>query len=162
MVGQTPEVPREIIRETGEPELFRRGNNTLGKQFLIMSRQIVVELGTPRPPVLLCDRTLLDHWCYTLALFPEFDDPVTRRIWDDFVAEYLKTYDLVFYLPSEFPPANDGVREGDLQFQRDIDEMIRAKLASGNPTGVIEVRGTLDGRVEQCNLHIERLLNGEE
>jgi hypothetical protein len=155
---QTPEVPREIITEAGDPHFFRRGKNTLSRQLHILVRQIDIERTIDGPQVLICDRTLLDHWAYTLALFPRFGDAIIRRIWGDFVIKYLqRSYGVIFYLPIEFLARDDGVREDNMDFQQKIDTLIQHHLERA---GVIfvTVHGSLKRREKMCLDEIKRHL----
>ena len=156
--ASTPEVPRQIADEVGEPEFFRRGNNTLVRQFSIIARQLLVEVSVSPRVVLLCDRTLLDHWCYTLELFPTVEDEKGRRVWDALVQNYLSGYDMLFYVPIEFSVVNDGVREGEEKFQLEIDALIREKLNATHLPYEI-VGGTLEERAVYCERQIRGRLD---
>ncbi|SRR6266851_1568532 len=152
-VEVTPEIPRQIVEETGDPSFFRRGENTIIRQLCIITRQIVVEMSAAGVDVLLCDRTLLDHWCYTIALHGNLGDSRGRRVWGNTVQAYLTGYDMVFYVPVEFPVLDDGVREDDSKFQREIDDVLRTQLES---MGVLYdvVRGSVAERVTYCEARI--------
>jgi len=161
-VSTTPEVPREILAEAKDPHFFRQGNNKLSRQFLIIARQILVDQKALGVDVELCDRTLLDHWCYTLALFDDFDDPLTRSIWSRFVMTYQRRYQLLLYLPIEVLPLDDGVREGDVEFQRKIDILITKYLKEENFAFHI-IRGSVAQRADHCeSLILARLRNPAE
>jgi len=69
--------------------------------------------------------------------------------------------DFVFYIPVEFPLEKDGVREEDIQFQKDVDNEIRNLLNHFYVTGGIEnsvihfhleymiITGSIENRIEQ-------------
>ena len=58
----TPEVPRMICETVNDKEYFRRGNNSLLKQSLILLGQLVIEEQSQKNVnVQICDRTLFDQ-----------------------------------------------------------------------------------------------------
>jgi len=125
------EIPRTICDTVGNPEFFRRGNNSLLKQTLILLGQASLEcrLARTQNSICLCDRTILDHWAYTIALAsddPEFN--ACRLVFESFLRAHMSVYDLVFLLRPEFPPVDDGTRESDAAFQQSIDAIIIDKL----------------------------------
>ena len=99
--------------------------------------------------ILLCYRTVLDHWCYTLALFPDFADGATVHAWQNLVKSCQSTYDFIVYIPPEVKAHDDGVREGDTNFQEQIDVIIRAQLRVFE-TSYETVAGTVKERIERC------------
>jgi len=162
VVHQTPEVPREIIDEVKDASFFRRGNNSLIRQFLILARQIAVETDHHDVEVLLCDRTLVDHWAYTVAQFhPSLQDDVGAMAWSKFVRAHQASYGLRFYVPIEFAVKDDGVREGDLEFQHSIDCAIHAQLDE-SALAYHVVRGGIEERVLACADLIKGRLRGDQ
>lgn len=148
---KTPEVPREICDLVSDAEFFRRGRNSILKQLSIMLGQVVREAEYDREgiDVVICDRSLIDHWAYTHVLFGQggWTERVNDVI-DRFVGEYSRTYDHVVYVPIEFPPYDDGTREGEVQFQHDVDtELVhlldRYGLERDSLTGDIQSRTAL-------------------
>lgn len=130
---QSLEVPRLICESVGDPEFFRRGKNSLTKQCMILLGQASQDclLARSGATVHLFDRTLLDHWAYTLHLFRDdremaYARPVIERL----VRSHMSNYDEVFLLRPEFPPIDDGTREGDVEFQQAIDLVIFEHLTS--------------------------------
>lgn len=147
VVEMTAEVPRLICDRAGDPTLFRRSNNTPLRQMLILLGQIDIEARPTdtSPDLLVCDRTLLDHWAYTKHFFRDIlQQEGVLDLYEQFVAEYCRTYDRVFYLPIEFAPLDDGTRESDLEFQRAIDELIADAMQVHNLPYI-----TVTGRVEE-------------
>jgi len=161
-VVTTPEVPRQVIEAAGAGEDFlHRGNNTLLRQGLIIASQIEAEsmamMNSPR--VLLVDRTVVDHWAYTVELLePEQSDDVDIRLWRGLIDRWIETYDLIVRLPPEIPLAADGVREEDEAFRTSIDETITRHLDEAG-VGYITVGGTVDERVAELKRLIEELLS---
>jgi nicotinamide riboside kinase len=146
----TDEVPRVVCESAGDPTFFRRGNNSLAKQSLLLIGQPIYEAAATLEgaAVVLCDRSILDHWAYTRCLF--MDDLRSEGILapaGDFVSKYCETYDAIFYVPIEFASIDDGTREGDPTFQQAIDSEIRALLNSYN-IQYHTIKGTVDERVD--------------
>lgn len=148
--ASTPEVPRVICNMVQDRGFFRRGNNTPLRQSAILLGQAITELqfSGSEHSVLLCDRTVLDHWAYAEYLFgsafaeARLEDPIAH-----FVRQHCKSYSLMFRLPVEFPVEEDGTREGDAEFQARIDKVLVDLLKTWDlPT--VTIRGTVDDRVE--------------
>ncbi len=140
------EIPRALCERVGDPLFLQRGRNTVLRQLLLIAQQIAAESRTTGVPTLV-DRSVVDHWAYTLALLgredweaPEIGE--MRRLVDEWVA----TYDHIFYLPIEFSLLADEVREDDRDFQREIDGLLRAEYRRLG-RDVIEVRGPVDERL---------------
>ncbi len=120
--GVVLEVSRQLVDEVGEPRFFRRGANTFNRQCLILASQVETEsrLAAGQPAVFVCDRSVVDHWAYTRVLFGEAAASSEGKLWEALAWRWSKTYDLVFITETVIPPADDGVREADIHFQRKI------------------------------------------
>jgi nicotinamide riboside kinase len=154
-----PEVPRQVCTAAGDPEFFRREKNSLVRQLTLLFGQPVFERRAEAegPDVVVCDRTALDHWAYTIALF---SDELRRESLDQvlaaFICSYMPSYDLIAYIPIEFAPVDDGTREGDIAFQQQIDQCIQDLLAKFAIEHIV-VRGTVEDRLAQLLAAIEHL-----
>lgn len=147
----TPEVPRIICDSAGDATYFRRGSNSLSKQILLLVGQPIYEVATATEgtAILLCDRAILDHWAYTRHLFmKELEGEDALSPLTDLIAKHCQSYDLIFYVPIEFAPLDDGTREGDKDFQKAIDEEVRELLKMYGLT-YHTVTGTVPDRVAQ-------------
>lgn len=151
----TPEVPRMICETVKDKEYFRRGNNSLLKQSLILLGQLVIEeQSRNNVDIQICDRTLFDHWAYSLSLFgTEIKEGNYTEVYENFISQHCKSYDTIFYIPIEFKPLDDGTREGDEKFQAEIDSLITGLLKKHN----IEYK-TITGSVEhRCKTILETI-----
>jgi len=157
-VIETPEAPRLITEEVGDPEFFRRGNNSFDRQCLILARQLEVEAKAADAgnQIVLCDRTIMDHWAYTRHAFPERCLTPEGKLWEAMVFRWVKTYDQIVYLTPEFAPVDDGVREADLSFQMEIDRELRRLYANAGVKHEA-VTGTVVQRTDTCAILLERL-----
>ena len=54
------------------------------------------------------------------------------EVYENFISQHCKSYDKIFYLPIEFKPLDDGIRESDEKFQSEIDELIVGLLKKHN------------------------------
>lgn len=143
----TPEVPRLICETVNDKEYFRRGNNSLLKQSLILLGQLIIEeQSRDNVDIQICDRTLFDHWAYSLSLFgAEIASGNYIEVYENFISQHCKSYDIIFYIPIEFKPLDDGTREGDEMFQAEIDTLItgllkKHKIEYKTITGSVENR----------------------
>jgi nicotinamide riboside kinase len=147
-----PEAPRLICDRAGDPTFFRRGSNTPLRQDLILLVHLLQELNSLLCDVgvVISDRSLLDHWAYTLALFDqELIDEGLSRIYDSFIADHCRNYDLIFFLPIEFEVVDDGTREGDRDFQSGIQRNM-LDLVQKYGLHVLMTRGSLEERTDFC------------
>lgn len=127
-----PEVPRIVCEAAGDKEFFRRENNSVERQFTLLMGQPVYESSlAAEHDVILCDRTIIDHLAYTQYLFGDsLREQGLDQVVLSLVGRHMQTYDLVFYVPPEIDPVDDGTREGDRAFQLAIDEEICSLLQS--------------------------------
>ena len=96
--------------------------------------------------VLLIDRTLVDHLSYTSVLFPGIEISSEFRVCKNIAFESLGEYDLLFKLPIEFEVSDDGVREENAEFQKEIDQTIDRFLKEADAEVAI-LQGTVEKRV---------------
>lgn len=153
-----PEVPRLVCAAAKDQELFRRDRNSLARQITLLFGQPVFERRAEAegPTVVVCDRTALDHWAYTTALFTaDLRREGLDQVLASFVRSYMASYDLVAYVPIEFSPIDDGTREGDIAFQQQIDQRIQDLLVEFAVEHAV-VHGTVEDRVEQLLVAMEQ------
>ena len=97
---------------------------------------------------LVCDRSLIDVFAYTLSLYKHFkvsEDYFKKqeRAFAKFVKE---NKDITYcYFPIEFKVVNDGVRSIDEEYRTEIDTNIKAILKTYN-IDYIEISGSMDDR----------------
>jgi ATPase subunit of ABC transporter with duplicated ATPase domains len=94
------EAPRIICDRAGNPGFFRRGQNTPLRQDLIFIVHLIQELDSllSEAEVLVSDRSLLDHWAYTLHLFArEFEIEDLQSLYEGFILDHCRLYDVIFF-----------------------------------------------------------------
>lgn len=125
-----PEVPRIVCEAAGDKEFFRRENNSVERQLTLLMGQPVYESSLAvENDVILCDRSIIDHLAYTRYLFGDsLQEQGLDQVVLSLVGRHMQTYDLVFYVPPEIDPIDDGTRESSREFQLVIDEEIRSLL----------------------------------
>lgn len=145
-----PEMPRVICNLANDNGFFRQGNNTVLKQILLIYSQAQIEFqkSQGRADIIICDRSILDHWAYTKYFFA---DALKRdgvlHLYEHFISEFCRTYTKLFYIPIEFPLTDDGVREGDEEFQKAIDKII-FDLLNNYSLPYFVVRGSVQKRCQ--------------
>lgn len=76
----------------------------------------------------LSDRTPLDSLAYTFyqmgKVWTEKPNMYYWNISSGLAIEHMYKYDYVFYFPPYWAPKQDGVRDGDVNYQTDIDQII--------------------------------------
>jgi hypothetical protein len=114
---------REVARECPLP--INR-DTTVKAQAWILHTQIAWELqAEAKAEVVVCDRAVLDNYCYLRRAAP--GEPHVKVL-EGLVRAWLPTYDVLFRVPIVGDPRFDGVRDTDILFQREIDELIAATL----------------------------------
>jgi nicotinamide riboside kinase len=93
---------------------------TLEAQLWILTTQIAEEIrSAAHHRVVVCDRSVLDNYAY-MAFACGRQKPIER-----FVDFWIKSYDLLFKVPLVRGPASeDGVRDTDEFFMREIDQLV--------------------------------------
>jgi nicotinamide riboside kinase len=118
------DVDVELVREVARrcPMPINR-ETSVAAQGWILHTQMAWELEAEAlHPMVLCDRSVLDNYCYLLhAAGPQ-------PTWESQLSSWLTTYDVLIKVPIWTQPRWDGVRDTDIAFQRDIDELIDAQL----------------------------------
>lgn len=143
------EAPRLIIDLVKDAEYFRRGNNTPQRQALIFAQHLLEERQQINgADVIITDRTLVDHLAYTSVLFPEFLNTSEYKVYKYLAITSLTSYDLLCKLPIEFPVEDDGVREGAVEFQREIDRAIDNLYAEADIAPNV-ISGSVDARLSE-------------
>jgi nicotinamide riboside kinase len=113
----------EMVREVARfcPLPINR-DTTVAAQSWILHTEIAEELvAENKAEVVICDRSVLDNYCYLLqsGKHPTLE-PLVR--W------WTSTYGLLIKVPIIGTPAYDGLRDVDTAFQRAIDEKIEEVL----------------------------------
>ncbi len=92
---------------------------TMAAQAWILHTQIAEELALcPGHDVLICDRSAVDNYAYLVARFGRVEP------YDSVVADWIRTYALLVWVPPVDAPSFDGVRDTDLRYQREIDRTL--------------------------------------
>jgi nicotinamide riboside kinase len=144
-----------ILHETASVvvgELGMRGHSetTCNTQLAIYFGQLWAELAFDS---FVSDRTLLDTVAHTEPAYErEFEsgDTGSRYVLNSLehaMAEHIKkTYDVIFYLPIEFVPVDDGFRDTDISFQKLLDSKI-ASLIERFKIDVVTLKGSVSQRL---------------
>jgi len=140
------ELVREVARRCPLP--INR-DTSVAAQSWILHTQAAWELeAAARATVVLCDRSVLDNYCYLLAAAG------SQPAWEPFIDAWTRTYDLLVKVPLWTTPRWDGVRDTDLAFQRHVDEMLEDQIARRDLT---PLRLAAADRDHWCSLVMQRL-----
>lgn len=93
----------------------------------------------------IADKCLIDYSVYADVIFT--DTRVTSLL-SEMVSKNI-CYDLVFYLPIEFPIEDDGVRSLDPIFQKNVDDRYKRVLSQWN-IPYISLTGSVEDRIRQA------------
>ncbi|MEO6326979.1 MAG: ATP-binding protein [Thermoanaerobaculia bacterium] len=119
------ELVREVARECPLP--INR-ETTLPAQSWILHTQIAWELeAQAKTEVVVCDRAALDNFCYMKRAGGA---GAHEHALETLVRSWTPTYDYLFKVPIVGDPRFDGIRDMDVAFQHEIDELISATLAA--------------------------------
>jgi len=121
----TVELVREMARECPLP--INR-ETTLPAQAWILHSQIAWELAAAsRAQVVVCDRAALDNYCY---LKRAGDGSAWEQALCELARGWTPTYDVLVKVPIVHRPTFDGVRDTDIAFQHEIEDLITQTLAA--------------------------------
>ncbi len=137
--GQAVELVTEVVRQSPFPV---NAATTLDGQLWILHAQIAAELDAGRrAPNVICDRSVLDNYCY---LVNKFRRQPQLEAW---LAWWMHTYDwLVGVPPVEDGIVSDGFRSQDRSFQQRIHRLLN-ELLEAQPFQVLRSRVLwLEGR----------------
>lgn len=158
VVAEVTEIPRRICDQLEDPDFFKRKNNSALRQLSVVVAQLVEEFSpaTINADVIVCDRSVLDHFAYTLCLFgTELQRSNVENLLIDSLTNHCRSYDALLYLPPEIELEVDSLREDDSDFRNLVDRTLRDLFGS---CGVRfhEISGSIAARVEAS----VRLING--
>jgi len=74
---------------------------------------------------IICNRSLLDAYAYTLNILPKVNKPGIFSYLFDY---WVKTYDLLLYAPIRYGLQRDMIRSSDKEFQIKIDDIVKRIL----------------------------------
>lgn len=118
-------------------------DTTVDAQSWILHTQVAREIETSHEQdFLVCDRSVLDNYAYLVAKFGR------RAAFDNVVADWLKSYALLAWVPVVEGPRYDGVRDTDLTYQRRIHEVIGELLTTFQAVPLPLDPGGRDGWVD--------------
>jgi hypothetical protein len=121
--GYNVELVAEVARQSSFPV---NAATTLEGQLWILHAQIAAELdASRRAPHVVCDRAVLDNYCY---LVNKFGPQPQLEAW---LAWWMETYSLLIGVPPiESGIPSDGFRSEDRTFQLRIHELLKQLLAA--------------------------------
>lgn len=137
-----PEVARMMIEDGFRLDL----EVTPAIEMLMVEKQEELEQGDDW----VADRCLIDILAYSMVLFQ--DDKFLNEINDRL--DQAK-YDIIFFIPIEFPIKDDGVRSTDAEFQKKIDRRIR-EILKGYKCHTLrgDKKTRLDKAIKICTKHL--------
>ncbi len=103
------------------------------------------------------DRTTIDNALYYLVNNSVYSSPKENMDYYRRCLENAQTYNLVVYVPIEFPLEGDGFRNEDAEVQAEHDFLVRCLLKEIRPD-FITVTGTVEERVRQV---VQKLRKGD-
>jgi hypothetical protein len=116
----------ELVTEVARRSPFPVNEaTTLEGQLWILHAQIAAELDAARAPHVVCDRSVLDNYCYLVKKFGRRPQLEQWLVW------WMNTYSLLVGVPplaDGIPP--DGFRSENLEFQHRIHELLGELLSA--------------------------------
>ena len=96
---------------------------------------------------IITDRTIIDVMAFThCAIKTSYID---ADAFEDYAQRFIKQYDYIFYVsPDGIPMEDNGVRETDLEYRKEIDQMIQSLLFKYRPV-YHTLSGTTEERIEK-------------
>jgi len=145
--GLNVDLVKEVARLSPLP-INRK--TSLEAQTWIFMTQIAEEIRSgSQHDIVVCDRSVLDNYAYMMFGFGR-QGPIER-----FMYHWMKSYDLLFKVPSSGELDADGVRDTDAFFANSIDQLVDQLLAERNVPHERLDPGDRDGWIERVK---ERVL----
>lgn len=144
------EIARSVIKTIGHPK-YMEIDWLNHFQTLVLDKQISAELKNKE---FISDRTVFDMIAYS---YLHCDAKTYALLVDKAISHYTNNpYDIVFYLPIEFPLVADWIRFEDEKIRELIDLLIKNNLQRYNVEH-ITITGSVEERLEKINKHIKEV-----
>lgn len=156
--GVNVDMVKEVARASPLPVNRKTSREA---QLWILTTQVAEEIrAASHSDVVVCDRAALDNYAYFFLACGR--DPAVEK----FVEMWMKTYDLLIRVPVPEEVQEDGFRDTDAVFVREIDRKVKALLAASRTPyldlesvprsqwseaaleGVLEHQGLRQGRLQ--------------
>jgi len=101
------------------------------------------------------DRCIIDSFSY--AVYQYKTGKISKETYEVslyMVKQFAGLYDKIFYVPIEFPLTKDEERKDELNFQREIDTIVRNTI-SDLKLSVELIKGSVEDRIEFIKKHIK-------
>ncbi len=118
------DVPLEVVHEVARrcPLPINRDTNVEAQSWILHTQMAEELSAVSRYPAVICDRSLLDNYVYLLLAAG------AQETLEPLVGTWMKSYDLLVYVPVVETPSPDGVRATDPSFQRAVDLRLQEEL----------------------------------
>jgi len=135
------EISREVMKE------MNTNNQTMSLEERILHQRLCVEKQIQREAQsqnFITDYCTIDNlnYSYGLGIYDEVRELVIEHL------KKIGGYDIIFYVPIQFPLEKDGVRYENREFQKEIDTRLKKLLKEFN-LPFVEITGNLKNRVEK-------------
>lgn len=120
-----------------------------GRKFQLACLNMQIRAEAAHPGGFVSDRTVIDnavYWCKWHA--QGAPSAKTVKVYEQVQAQVGK-YDLIIYVPIEFPPEDDRFRSTNQHYQREIDFLMRLFLHGLELRSWMTVSGSVEERVKQ-------------
>lgn len=147
----------EIVRDIKRRYNFKiNEHGTLDTEMMVMTTHLQNLIARPR---FVTDRCLVDNWIY--AQLNEKPLPKEYMVFDTWLVERMvEEYDLIFYIPNEFDPPDDGVRNLDPVYfaavKRKFEEEYTRLMETHD--NIIRLTGTIVERIGKMEAAIRQLV----
>jgi len=107
--------------------------------------------------IIISDRSVLDFFAYYDYCFKDRQNTAYFKSLKLFVFEWIKTYDLIFYLPP-LPWVNDNKRPSD-EFRMGVDNVIKSYISELDT--IIKIENSIES-AEFIDNYIRKYINGKD
>lgn len=128
---------------------LNHGTTIEGQTIFLAER--VTELMQPK---IITDRTIIDVIAFTKCA--QKTSYIDAEAFEEYAKRFIKQYDYIFYVsPKGVEMEDNGVRETDLNYRKEIDETIQKLLLKYRPV-FYTIEGSTEERIEQILKTIEQ------
>lgn len=160
-IGEIQFLPEVVRTLKAEHDFKINEHGTLETELIVLSAHLQNLLLKDR---FVSDRCLVDNYIYSCLnknpLPPEY---VYFNDW--LVDQMISRYDLIFYIPNEFVPPEDGVRNTSKEYHEKTQEVFERNYSfyrNDFPDKIVTLRGDITTRFEIIKENIQRVLENKK
>jgi len=138
---------------------LNQGADRLSQMLTLFGRAVAEDTALEQYRNVITDRTPLDSLAYNEyqrrhVWSPAPVDELYQQITEDLVRQRIRKYDRLLYFPPIIGLEDDGIRDTDVQYQTEVDNLVRHYVKRICPWAREVPAGSVEERVEWFNAYL--------